>query len=191
MPEAILITLNSFKGRAIDWCRGKNWAVRAPFLIFFTYVLARHLADPEYSSILGGLNLGIHELGHFVFSFAGAFLGVSGGTILQLAVPLFGIFNFYHQDDFFSMALCLGWLSTNFFSIATYVADARRLELPLVTPFGGDNVVHDWEYILSRTNILQYDTLIATIIRIFAVVSMLACFVSGAWILLQMHKNPR
>jgi hypothetical protein len=110
---------------------------------------------------------------------------------LQLSAPLFGIFNFYRQRDFFSISLCFGWLSTNFFSIATYVADARKLELPLVTPFGGDNVVHDWEYILSRMNILQYDTLLATIIRCFAVVSMLVCFISGAWLLWQMYKHPR
>jgi len=191
MPEEVLITLNSFRSEAIDWCKGKNWAIRIPFLIFFVYVLTRHLSDPMYSSILGPLNLGIHELGHFIFSFAGSFLATLGGTIFQLFVPLFGIFNFYRQTDFFSMALCFGWLSTNFFSIATYVADARRLELPLVTPFGGDNVVHDWEYILSRMNILQYDTFLATIIRVFAVISMLACFVSGAWLLWQMHRNPK
>jgi len=179
----------SLKDEAIEWCQNKNWMLRLPFLLWFVYVLARHLADPMYSSILGGLNLGIHELGHFIFGFMGQFLGVAGGTIFQLFVPIFAVFNFYRQNDFFSIALSFGWLSTNLFSVATYVSDARALELPLVTPFGGDSVVHDWEYLLSTMNILEYDTVIGSVFRVLAVISMLVCFIAGAWLLLQMILN--
>lgn len=171
------------KDQARDWCRGKTWWVRAPLLIWFVYILIRHVSDPMYSSILGALNLGIHELGHVVFGFLGQTMSVAGGTLLQLLIPVFGMFNFYRQQDFFSIALCFGWLSTNFFSIATYAADARRLELPLVTPFGGGDAVHDWEYLLSRWNILQYDTVIAGICRAGAILSMVVCFVLGGWLL--------
>ena len=181
-----LITL---KDEAIEWCKGKNWMVRLPFLLWFFYVLVRHLSDPMYSSILGPLNLGIHELGHFIFGFLGQFLGVAGGTIFQLFVPIFAVFNFYRQNDFFSMTLSFGWLSTNLFSVATYVSDARALELPLVTPFGGDSVVHDWEYLLSTMNVLEYDTVIGSVFRVLAVISMLVCFIAGAWLLLRMILN--
>ena len=183
--------LTSLRDDAIEWCQGKNWLVRLPLLLFFVYVLVRHLSDPLYTSILGPLNLGIHELGHLIFGFMGEAMAVAGGTLLQLLVPMFAVFNFYRQDDFLSIALSLGWLSTNFFNIATYVADARRLELPLVTPFGGDNVIHDWEYLLSKMNMLEYDTVIADIIRVLAVISMLLCFAAGAWLLWQMIKNQR
>lgn len=178
-----------FKSDALEWCRGKNWLARLPLLLFFVYVLVRHLSDPLYSSILGPFNLGIHELGHFVFGFMGQTMSVAGGTLLQLAIPVLGIFNFYRQDDFFSIALCFGWLSTNFFSVATYVADARRLELPLVTPFGGDNVIHDWEYLLAKMNLLVYDELIAGIFRALGVVSMMICFLAGTWLLWQMFYS--
>jgi len=183
--------LISLKDDALEWCKGKNWLVRLPLLLFFVYVLVRHLSDPLYSSILGGLNLGIHELGHFVFGFMGEAMSVAGGTLLQLAIPVIGIFNFYRQEDFFSIALCFGWLSTNFFNVATYVADARRLELSLVSPFGGDNVIHDWEYLLSKFNLLQHDTVLAGIIRGLAVISMLVCFTAGAWLLWQMIRKQR
>lgn len=182
-------TFRAILDEVVNWCQGKKWWVRLPFLLWFAYVLFRHLLDPEYSSILGPINLGIHELGHFVFGFLGEFLSVAGGTLLQLSIPVFAIFNFLRQSDFFSIALSFGWLSTNLFSIATYVADARRLELPLVTPFGGDTVVHDWEYLLSTMNILQYDTVIAFVFRVMAVITMLFCFVSGAWLLWQMAKS--
>jgi hypothetical protein len=181
-----------FRNDAIEWCRGKNWLARLPFLLWFSYVLARHLSDPLYSSILGGLNLGIHELGHVIFGFLGQFMGVAGGTVFQLFVPIFAAWNFYRQNDFFSIALSFGWLSTNLFSIATYAADARALELPLVTPFGGgEGVVHDWEYLLSTMNILQYDYLVGGIFRVLAVISMLICFSGGAWLLWQMFLSKR
>jgi hypothetical protein len=185
----------TLKNDAIEWCQGRNWLVRLPLLLFFVYVLARHLSDPLYSSILGPLNLGIHELGHFIFGFMGEFLGVAGGTIFQLFVPLFAIFNFHRQNDFFAIALSFGWLSTSLFSVATYAADARTLSLPLVTPFGGgETVVHDWEYMLSTMNILQYDSLVGGIFRVLAIISMLISFTAGAWLLWQMKvgrcQNP-
>lgn len=178
---------------ALVWCKERNWLVRLPLLIFFIYALVRHLSDPLYTSILGSLNLGIHELGHFVFMFMGEFLGIAGGTILQLSIPLFGIYNFLRQDDLFASTLCLGWLSTNFFNIAVYAADARKLELPLVSPFGGGDgdVYHDWEYLLSKMNILEYDMLIAAIFRIMGIVSMAICLFAGSWLLWQMIKNSR
>ncbi len=181
--------LTSLRDDAIEWSKGKNWLIRLPLLIFFAYVLVRHLSDPLYTSILGPLNLGIHELGHFVFGFMGQFLAVAGGTLLQLIIPIFAVFNFYRQNDFFAIALSFGWLSTNLFSVATYAADARSLELPLVTPFGSDNVVHDWEYLLTTLNILKYDAVVAGIFRSLAVISMLICFALGAWILRQMARQ--
>jgi hypothetical protein len=181
--------LTSLRADAIEWCRGKNWLVRLPLLLFFVYALIRHLSDPLYTSILSPLNLGIHELGHLVFGFMGQFLGVAGGTLLQLAIPVFAVYNFYRQRDFFAIALSFGWLSTNFFSVATYAADARRLELPLVTPFGTENVVHDWEYLLSTMNILVYDSLLGSVFRVLAVISMMICFALGAWILWQMSRS--
>ena len=92
--------LTSLRDDAIEWCQGKNWLVRLPLLLFFVYVLIRHLSDPLYASILGPLNLGIHELGHLVFGFMGQFLGVAGGTLLQLIIPVFAVYNFYRQSDF-------------------------------------------------------------------------------------------
>lgn len=181
--------VDSFVNEAAQWCRGKVWYWRLPLLIWFVYVLIRYLVSPEYNSILGGLNLGIHELGHMVFSLFGQFVGVAGGSILQCLAPLLGAINFYRQRDFFAIALCFGWLSTNLFSVARYVADARLMELPLVAPFGGsENTVHDWNYLLSHLGLLQFDTYISFLIKCAAILSMLTCVLSGAWLLWQMNK---
>lgn len=135
---------DSVRDEAAQWCRGKNWLIRLPLLGWFAHVLVKSLEDPSYQSILAGLNLGLHELGHLVFSFFGTFLNVLGGTLLEFLAPFLGMINFYRQKDFFAVALCFGWLATALFDIARYAADARAMSLPLVTPFGADPVVaHD------------------------------------------------
>jgi len=189
MGVTVNLYVSALISEILDWCRGKNWAARVPLLLYFVYVLIRHIESPLYSSMLGGLNLGIHELGHIVFGFFGQDLAIAGGTILQLLAPVFAFFNFYRQKDFFAMALSFGWLSTNFFNIAVYVGDARSLSLPLVSVFGQASVYHDWEYLLGRMNLLRYDTVIASGIRFLGVVSMLVCLAGGAWLLWQMACN--
>lgn len=54
-------------------------------------------------------------------------------------------------------------MKENWLNIARYLADARRMELPLVG--GGD---HDWNTILSRWGLLQHDTQIAATLKILA-----------------------
>lgn len=166
--------------------------MRLPLLLGFFYILARHLFDSQYYDIFSPLNLGIHEVGHLLFSFFGRFLNILGGTIFQLFVPIFGMVNFYRQKDFFAIALCFGWLSTSFFHIAPYIADARAMNLPLVAPFGIENVVHDWNYLLNRMGILRFDAALGFFVKCLAVLSMIACFYSGGWLLWQMKKSsPR
>jgi hypothetical protein len=190
LSERIQMFFNSVYSEAIEWCRGRGWKWRLLLLIWFGYILYRHLSNPMYTSIIGGLNLGIHELGHMLFSFFGEFIGIAGGTIVQLLLPVFGVVNFYRQRDFFAIALCFGWLSTNLFNVSVYVSDARSMELPLVAVYGNENTLHDWNYLLSKLGILQFDSSLAFLIKSCAVLAMLICFFLGGWLLLQMKKNP-
>ena len=183
MAEFIVKIINE----AASWAKGKNYLVRLPFLIWFAYIFIRHLGNPMYSSILGPLNLGIHELGHFVLSPFGFFIGVTGGTLFQLAAPVAGMVNFYIQRDYFAIMLCFGWLSTNFFDVARYAADARSMSLPLVSPFGMGDVVHDWNYMLGRLGILWLDGALGLIFRSCAFVSMSVCLLSCSWLLYEMY----
>ncbi|MFH0791051.1 MAG: hypothetical protein V2A64_05405 [Candidatus Omnitrophota bacterium] len=181
---------DSFRLEAKEWCRGRLWQARLPVLLWFVYVLVRHLKDPLYAGILKGLDLGIHELGHLVFAPFGSFLRTAGGTILQCLAPVIAMVNFYRLRDFFAITLCFGWLAVNLFDVAVYMADARAMELPLVGPFAGnaEYVRHDWNYLLGEMGLLQYDVTLAFWVRMAAVFIMLFCFISGAWFLWQMFK---
>lgn len=180
----------SFLIGAEEWTHGRNGWVRLPLLLFFVWVLRRHLQDRDYQSIFGGLDLAIHEAGHIVFGPLGEVMGVAGGTILQLAAPLAAAAIFWRQRDRFAIAVALCWLSTNLFDVARYIADARALALPLVSPTSGDPL-HDWNFLLARMNVLTHDTAIAGGVRALAVASMLLGLAAGAWLVWRMIRTPR
>ncbi len=173
---------------ALDWARGRNGWVRLPLLLWFGYILVRHLRDRRYDSLFGGLNLGIHELGHLVFAPFGQFLGIAGGTILQLAAPLVAAALFRRQRDWFAVAVASCWLSTNLFGVARYAGDARARLLPLVSPTSGDPI-HDWGFMLGRLGLLPRDTAIADGLRFLAVVAMLAGLAAGSWLVWHMLRG--
>jgi len=181
--------LARLRAEALDWVRGRNGWVRLPLLLWFACILVRHLRDRSYDSLFGGLNLGIHELGHLVFSPLGEFLGVAGGTILQLAAPLIAGVLFLRQRDWFAIAVASCWLGTNLFEVARYAGDARARRLPLVSPTSGDPL-HDWSYLLRRLGLLRHDLAIAGGLRFLAAVAMLAGLVAGTWLVWNMVRRP-
>src|SRR5271169_713827 len=81
-PTTVRENLAEVRDAVSEWCGHRSWPPRAPLLLWMVYVSLRHLADPDYSSLLGGLNLGIHEAGHLLFGFLPwDFLTVAGGTL--------------------------------------------------------------------------------------------------------------
>ena len=75
------------------------------------------------------------------------------------------------------------WFFENWFNIARYMADARALELPLVG--GGDN---DWNTILTRWDLLQYDTRIAAALRLIAWIGIAT---TCAWVIWRAWRDRR
>ncbi len=181
--------MKSFFDDAREWAEGRLPFLRLVLLIYLGYAWVRHLGNPMYGSWFDMLNLGIHELGHFVFMPFGRFLEIAGGSIFQCLVPVISIFIFYRQRDYFAIAISFGWLSTNFFDVATYIADARYTNLPLVSPFGACDVVHDWNWLLSRMGMLKSCWAIARWVRIMGSLSMLICLLFGGWLVWCMFRT--
>lgn len=164
------------------WAAGRQWVPRALLLAYFAYVGVRHLRDPLYSSIFGGINLGIHEAGHLVFGFLGEWLMVAGGTILQCAAPILATWLLLRQGDWFGLPVGGFWEATNLYNVATYMADARAQELPLVTIGGGEPAVaHDWAYLLESVGLLEHDERLAGLVRIAAFLLLWGSVLLGAW----------
>ena len=179
---------NAWREDAAAWAAGRHAPLRGLLLLALAWIFFRHLADKQYTSIIGGLNLGIHEIGHFLFAPLGEFAAVAGGSVLQCIVPVIGALMFLHQRDWFAIAFATCWLGTNFFNVATYAADARTRDLPLVSPVDGVPI-HDWFYLLDRTGLLQHDQLVATFFRLAAITTMLAGLGFGVWLVLIMIRT--
>lgn len=173
--------IRSFFTEAGEWARGKQWVPRGLLLLICAWIFYRHLQDPMYGGIVKGLNLAIHEIGHVMFGFLGEFIGIAGGTILQLAAPAITIWLFYRQRDFFAIAIAACWLGTSFFDVAVYAADARAGDLPLVGLGGGDPQ-HDWFIMLAETDLLNHDQAIGGIFRALGIVSFLGGLLFGGWL---------
>jgi hypothetical protein len=122
------------------------------------------LAHPADFSLLDSVDLAIHETGHLVFGPFGEFIGFAGGTIMQLLMPMLFVVHFWRRGDRHAASVGVWWVAQNLGNIATYVADARAQELPLVG--GGE---HDWAYLLGELGWMRRDVQIAHAVLALAV----------------------
>lgn len=172
------------------WCEGRLWLPRLALVLFFAWTWIRHLRDPLHQSIFKGLNLGIHELGHYVFAVFGDIPEVLGGSLLQCLAPVLAMVMFARQRDWFAIAFAFGWLATNLFDVAVYVGDAVAQRLPLVSP-GGGHPIHDWNYILGHFGWLRHTETLAALHALAGHLAMAACLVGGTWLVGKMVVTRR
>jgi hypothetical protein len=149
----------------------------------FTVLLAVYgivcASDVASGSALDRVNLVAHEAGHLLFSYLGQFIMVLGGTIGQLLVPTAFTVYFYMRKEFYSSAVTLFWTGQNFFGISLYVKDARAMALPLVSVGGGEDTIHDWNYILSKLGLLRWDQVIGNMIFLWGIVIIIISILWG------------
>lgn len=131
-----------------------------------TLVLGSYFANcaisPGSWHFLDGVDLVIHEAGHTLFSFDGFFLTIAGGSLLQVLVPAGVALYFFLTRQPWSGAIVLMWMGQSLLNVAVYAADAETMDLPLV---GGEDVLHDWNYMLASTGHLPLTELIAGALR--------------------------
>ena len=131
-------------------------------------------------------NLVVHEGGHNLFGWFGETLGLWGGTLLQLLVPFLLAAYFFSERQVPGFVFSLFFFFENFLGIATYMADARAMELPLVTTGDPEFVKHDWNTIFGNLGVLEYDTKIAAVVRLTGWCGMIACVV---WLALRARQQ--
>jgi hypothetical protein len=150
-------------------------------LAFYLLFLLYALLDRSGFLFIDNANLIVHEAGHLLFSYLGQTLMILGGTIFELFVPFALAVYFAWRRQPVGTAFCAFFFFENFLYIATYMADARAQELPLVTVGDSDYVEHDWFHIFSSVGLLQHDIQIAAVVRILGWLGMLATVGWLAW----------
>ncbi|MFC1907247.1 hypothetical protein ACFLW8_04095 [Chloroflexota bacterium] len=127
--------------------------------------------DDGYILFIDDANLWFHEGGHFIFGLFGDTMGLYGGTLGQLIIPIICGVAFWRQEFLVSVSVALLWFFENFFDIAAYMATAMS-EGPVIWGVASYGI-HDWWMIFTRWGLLQYDTTIAMILRVIGWIGLL------------------
>ncbi len=172
-------------------CFDQPWKpVSRPALVAWLvfYVLFMGYAFSAHGGFLfiDSANLVVHEGGHNLFGWFGPTLGLWGGTWLQWLVPFLLAVYFFTERQTTGFAFCLFFFFENWLYTATYMADARARELPLVTTGDPDFVEHDFFRIFSNLGVLDHDTQIAAAVRVLGWCGMLACV---TWLALRLRAQ--
>ncbi len=173
--------------RARDWCAGRSPGWRSLLLAYLAYAGARHVVDGDYQDLFAGPNFVAHELGHLVFSGLGPFLAAFGGTFWELAVPAIALLVLVRLGDWFGAAAAGCWISFAILDVARYVADARRMALPLVGPAEAPR--HDWNFLLGQLGLLPHDAAIALLLRAAALLLWGASVLFALRLLVEMPRG--
>jgi hypothetical protein len=130
-------------------------AIGLALLLWVTFrVLGQGLALGSSGGVafLHGVNFIFHEAGHLIFGFFGQFIAVAGGSLNQVLIPSICVVAFLRTRQPASAAVAVFWTGQSLAYVAVYAADGRATALPLLA----DGLIHDWNYLLGRTGLLQH-----------------------------------
>lgn len=149
------------------------------FYLLLLFYLGAHWGQ---MTLLDNLHLPIHEGGHLLFGWLGDTLGLWGGTLLQLIVPALLAASFAMRRELPGTVFSAFAFFHSLTGVATYMADALRLELPLVTVGAiADESQHDWVRIFSSLGVLPHAIQIGNFTRLLAWAGMIATLAWFAW----------
>jgi hypothetical protein len=155
-----------------DWQPVSKAALGA-WLLFYGLFLLYALTDSSGFLFIDQANLIVHEAGHLLFGWFGSTLGLWGGTLFELIVPVALAVYFAIQRQTTGVAFAAFFFFENFLYISVYMADARAQVLPLVTVGGPEMGEHDWFRIFSQLGLLQHDRGIAAVVKLIGWLGML------------------
>jgi hypothetical protein len=189
--EKLRDVVEALRDNAADYCRGRSPWARGGLAVYLAYAGVRHLADPLYRSWFAGITLAFHELGHIVFAPFGRTLMLLGGSILQLFIPFVaGAYLLLRQRDWFGLLVGQSWLAFSTWELATYIDDANKERLPLVSMGGAAE--HDWSALLTQWHLLNSCETIATATRGAAFLLWATAMAATTWLLWRMaHPEPK
>jgi hypothetical protein len=118
--------------------------------------------NPFEWHLIDGVNLLIHEAGHLFFRPLGEFMMIAGGSLFQVIMPAIFVGYFIRQKNFYAAAMVLFWVGESLLNVSVYAADSLALQLPLL---GGEDSIHDWNYMLGQLGMLKSTPKIAGLIR--------------------------
>ncbi|MDO8575217.1 MAG: hypothetical protein Q7R78_00745 [bacterium] len=159
--------------------------LRALFIIIISIYVLWFGHDPLGHYFLSSLNLIFHEAGHMLFGLYGETIHILGGSLMQVLIPVVFALYFLNRHELYGLSVMMIWLGSNLFGISIYVRDAVSMSLELL---GGDGVTHDWNYLLTNWNLLEYHNQIAGAFYTLGIISVIAGAVLGIYSAINYRK---
>ncbi len=135
-------------------------------------------ASPGTYRFLDRVDLVFHEAGHVFFGFFGEFIGILGGSLMQVLVPAVIVVYFIIHRQVYSAAVTMFWVGQSLFNVSVYAKDARARVLPLL---GDDISAHDWHNILGRLHLLSWDQAIGSAIYTVGLIALTTSILAGLY----------
>lgn len=180
LPDSWTERLPFLEALEEDWKPTPKLALAA-WLIFYLSFLYQAARGTGLLLLMDGVFVPIHEGGHLLFRFFGEFLNIAGGTFLQLLVPFLLAMYFLFQRHAQGVAFCSFFFFEQFLPIATYMADARAQDLPLLTVGDSEYIIHDWNCLFGKLGLLEHDMQIASAVRFIGWMGMIGVVLWLVW----------
>jgi hypothetical protein len=132
-----------------------------------------------------------HEAGHVIFMPFGQTMGVAGGTLAQLLIPLICAVALFRRDDNFGAALCTAWMSLSLMDAAVYAYDAANPVLPLIGGGTGEDSFHDFIYLFDEFGQLRNARGWARFMKALGTLGLLVALAWAAVLLARQHEGLR
>ena len=158
------------------------------------FIFSSVMSNYAGSSFMHLVNLPFHEAGHVLFRIFGQFMMTLGGSLTQLLVPLVCLAAFLLKTrDPFAASVSLWWLGQSLIDLAPYINDARRLQLILLGGVTGRDVAdyHDWQFILRKLGLLEYDHVLAKTAHISGAFFIICALTWGGYMLFKQYRSVR
>ena len=172
-----------------------QWWLRAALLAAFavwgwTLIAADHRSGEIFTSFLHGPLLVFHEAGHVIFRLFGQWMGVLGGTLLQLLMPAtMGAALLWRNHDPFGAALASWLLGVSLLDVAPYMHDALQPQLVLLNGSVGEDGGHDWIYLFDSLGMRSRAPLIGALMHKLGALVVLLSLGWAAWVLALQHRR--
>ena len=126
------------------------------------------MAQGGVLGFLHGVNLVFHEAGHVIFGFLGEFMGIAGGSLNQVLIPLVATIAFLRTRQYASAAATLFWTGQSL----------------------AEGLIHDWNWILGRLGLPGSAETVDRLIFGLGGLTMLAALGLLSLVLLAKWKEP-
>ncbi len=175
-----------------DYAASHTWYWYVPVWLFGLYVFIKllsfsHIHMPFVIAVPYSFNFFLHEMAHIFASFLPEFFAVAAGSLSELLLGGLLVYGAFKTRTYFASLFCFLWLFLACQSVATYISDARTQQLPLVSLggglAGGEEIIHDWNFILGKFNLLEMDNIIAISVRFIGILAGIIGLIFSAWVI--------